>query len=80
MNRHSDSVIPALVTLGADAHIVFTLPVTWWIQPRYPKVYVPLLWIALVLSLNFLPVVLLRLTLTADIVYASQGEDEFRSR
>ena len=78
MNRLSDlGHFPALVNLGASVNIVCTLAVTWWIQPRYPEVFAPLLWVALVLSLNLLPVVLLRLTLTADTVYRPLGKMDF---
>lgn len=70
MNRLSDlGHFPAIVNLGASVNIVLTLAVTWWLQPRYPQVFAPLLWVALVLCLNLLPVVLLRLTLSADTVY-----------
>ena len=78
MNRLSDlGHFPALVNLGASVNIVLTLAVTWWIQPRYPQIFAPLLWVALVLSLNLLPVVLLRLTLTADTVYRPLGKMDF---
>jgi len=74
MNRLSDlGHFPALVNLGASVNIVVTLAVTWWIQPRFPQVFAPLLWVALVLSLNLLPVVLLRLTLTGDTMYRPPG-------
>jgi hypothetical protein len=78
MNRLSDlGHFPALVNLGASVNIVFTLAVTWWIQPRYPQVFAPLLWVALVLFVNLLPVILLRLTLTADTVYRPLAEMDF---
>lgn len=78
MNRLSDlGHFPALVNLGASANVVFTLAITWCIQPRYPRPYAPLLWVALILFLNLLPVVLLRLTLTPDTVYRSLGKMDF---
>ena len=78
MNRLSDmGHFPVLVNLGASANIVFTLAVTWWIEPRYRQVFAPLLWVALVLFVNLLPVVLLRLTLTADTVYRPLGKMDF---
>jgi len=78
MNRLSDlGHFPALVNLGASVNIVFTLAITWWIQPRYAEMFAPLLWVALVLSLNLLPVILLRLTLTTDTVYRPLGKMDF---
>lgn len=78
MNRLSDLAwFPAAVNLGASVNIVITLAVTWWLQPRYPQVFAPMLWVALVLCLNVLPVVLLRLTLTPDTVYRPLGKMDF---
>ena len=78
MNRLADlGHFPALVNLGASVNIVLTLAATWWLQPRYPQPFAPLLWVALVLVLNLLPVVLLRLTLTPDTVYRPLGSMDF---
>ena len=78
MNRLADlGHFPALVNLGASINIVLTLAVTWWMEPRYPQVFAPLLWVALVLFLNLLPVVLLRLTLAPDTVYRTLGRMDF---
>ena len=61
MNRLADMAhFPALVNAGATANILMTLAVTWWLVPRYPQIYAPLVWTALVLTLNLLPVILLR--------------------
>jgi hypothetical protein len=67
MNRLSDMAhFPAAVNAGATANILLTLVITWWLVPRYPQVYAPMVWSAIVLCLNLLPVVLLRLTLKPD--------------
>ena len=61
MDRLADLThFPAMVNAGATANILMTVTATWWLVPRFPQVYAPLLWIALVLVLNLLPVVLLR--------------------
>lgn len=83
MNRLSDMAhFPPMVNAGATANIVLTLLITWWLVPRYPQVdgsYVlaPMLWVAVVLVLNLLPVVLLRLTLKPDTEYRRLGEMDF---
>ncbi len=61
MDRLADLThFPAVVNAGATANILITVTATWWLVPRYPLVYVPVLWTVLVLVLNLLPVVLLR--------------------
>ena len=78
MNRLSDMAhFPALVNAGATANILLTLSVTWWLQPRYPQVFAPVLWTALVLCINLLPVVLLRLSLKPGTIYRTLGEMDF---
>jgi len=78
MNRLSDMAhFPALVNAGATANILLTLSVTWWLQPRYPQVYAPVVWVAIVLCVNLLPVVLLRLSLTPDTQYRTLGQMDF---
>ena len=64
MDRLADMLhFPALVNAGATLNILVTLAVTYFLEPRYPRVYAALVWIAIVLCLNLLPVFLLRLTL-----------------
>lgn len=78
MNRLGDMAhFPALVNAGATANIVLTICLTWLLVPRYPQVYAPLVWVAIVLCVNVLPVVLLRLTLKPDTVYRKLGEMDF---
>jgi hypothetical protein len=78
MNRLGDMAhFPALVNAGATANILLTILVTWWLVPRFPQVAAPIVWIAVVLSINLAPVVLLRLTLRPDTVYRSLGEMDF---
>ncbi len=70
MDRLADmGHFPAAVNAGATANIVMTLCVTWLLVPRFPQPWAPVAWIALVLTLNLLPVLLLRLTLRADMPY-----------
>ncbi len=67
MNRLGDMLhFPALVNAGATANVMLTIAVTWAIEPRYPQPYAVLVWIALVLALNLLPVFVLRRTMRAD--------------
>jgi hypothetical protein len=61
MDRLADLThFPAAVNAGATANILITLTVTWLLVPHYPQVFSPVLFVALVLFLNLLPVVLLR--------------------
>jgi hypothetical protein len=78
MNRLGDmGHFPALVNAGATLNILLTISITWWLQPRHPQTYAPMLWIALVLILNLAPVVLLRLTITKATTYPRLGEMNF---
>jgi len=78
MNRLADMAhFPAIVNAGATANILLTLTVTWWLQPRFPQVYAPVLWVALVLAINLLPVVLLRLSLKPGTEYRTLGQMHF---
>ncbi|SEC03081.1 hypothetical protein [Terriglobus roseus] len=78
MNRLSDmGHFPALVNAGATLNILLTIGITWWLQPRHPQAYAPMLWIALVLILNLTPVVLLRLTITRATTYPRLREMNF---
>ncbi len=51
--------------------------VTWWIEPRYPQPYAVLVWIALVLASNLLPVLVLRQTMRAGEPVRRLGEMDF---
>lgn len=78
MNRLSDMAhFPAIVNAGATANILLTITLTWFLQPRYPQVIAPILWIAIVLTFNLLPVVLLRLTITPATTYRTLGQMDF---
>ncbi len=69
MDRLTDMLhFPALVNAGATANILLTLAVTFALvghlarnPPSLPTTALPVLWTALVLVLNVLPVALLRL-------------------
>jgi hypothetical protein len=78
MNRLADmGHFPVLVNAGATANVLMTISVTWWIEPRLPMPYAPLVWVAVVLSLNLLPVVILRRTLRPDTVYPALRAMDF---
>ena len=66
MDRLGDMLhFPAGVNAGATLNVLFTMVVTWWVAVRFLGPAVLLVWIALVLFLNLLPVVVLRTTMTA---------------
>ncbi len=70
MDRLGDMLhFPVLVNAGATLNVLITIVITWWVQARFPGAATPLLWIALVLFLNLLPVVVLRRTITPATVY-----------
>ncbi len=78
MNRLGDMAhFPPLVNAGATANILLTVCVTWWLVPRYPAVYAPMVWVSIVLCVNLLPVVLLRLREKPGVVYRRLGEMDF---
>ena len=85
MNRLSDMAhFPPLVNAGATANVPFTITLTWLLvprftqpAPRFPQAAAPILWLALVLFLNLLPVVLLRLTLRPDTPYPTLHTMDF---
>ncbi len=78
MNRLSDMAhFPPLVNAGATANVLLTITVTWFLVPRFPQVAAPVLWLALVLFVNLLPVVLLRLTLKPGTVYRTLRTMDF---
>jgi len=61
MDRLADLThFPAIVNAGATANILITVCVTFWLVPRFPQIYAPVIWTALVLCLNLAPVALLR--------------------
>lgn len=78
MNRLGDMLhFPAAVNLGATVNVMVTVAATWWIEPRYPQPYAVLVWIALVLALNLMPVLVLRRTMRADEPMRRLGEMDF---
>ncbi len=78
MNRLSDMLhFPAAVNAGATANVLLTIALTWVIEPRYPQPYAVLVWIALVLALNLLPVLVLRRTMRAGEETRRLGEMDF---
>ena len=60
---------PTVVNAGATLNVLLTLALTWVVQPRFPQPWAPVAWVALVLSVNLLPVILLRLSLGATTAY-----------
>ena len=78
MNRLADmGHFPPMVNAGATANILFTLAVTWWIEPSLTQPWSPVAWVALVLCLNLLPVAFLRLTLQKGTPYPTLREMNF---
>jgi hypothetical protein len=78
MNRLADMAhFPAIVNAGATANILLTVSITFLLVPRYPQVYAPMVWVAIVLAVNLLPVVLLRLTLRPDSEYRTLATMDF---
>lgn len=78
MNRLADmGHFPVKVNAGATLNVLMTITLTWLLVPHYPQGYAPVVWVALVLTLNLLPVVLLRMTLRPDTVYRTLGEMDF---
>ncbi len=67
MDRLGDMLhFPPLVNLGASVNVLVTIAATWWVAVRFLGPMMPLLWIALVLAVNLLPVIALRLTMNAS--------------
>jgi hypothetical protein len=82
MNRLADmGHFPALVNAGATLNVLLTITVTWLIEPHFfgsaAMGHAPVVWVALVLLLNLLPVVLLRLTITPQTAYPTLAEMDF---
>ena len=78
MNRLADMAhFPPLVNAGATANVLLTITVTWFLVPRFTQPAAPMLWLALVLFLNLLPVVLLRLSLQPDTTYRTLRTMDF---
>ena len=78
MNRLADmGHFPAVVNAGATANVLLTITVTWFVAPRFPQAFAPVIWVALVLALNLLPVLLLRLTITPQTAYPTLAEMDF---
>ena len=68
---------PALVNAGATANVLVTLCATWWMAGRFSQPWAPVLWVAAVLTLNLLPVVALRLSLSPTTPYPRLREMNF---
>lgn len=78
MNRLGDMLhFPPAVNAGATLNVMATIAVTWWIEPRYAQPYAVLVWIALVLALNLLPVLLLRRNMRDDEPTRTLGTMDF---
>ena len=78
MNRLADmGHFPAIVNAGATVNVLATICVTWFVAPRFPEPFAPVIWVALVLAANLLPVVLLRLGMGAATKFPTLGEMDF---
>jgi hypothetical protein len=65
------------VNAGATLNVLMTVTVTWFVQPRFMQGWAPVVWVALVLALNLLPVILLRLTITPQTEYPTLAAMDF---
>jgi len=78
MNRLGDmGHFPAVVNAGATVNVLATITVTWFVQPRFPQGWVPVVWVALVLACNLLPVVVLRLGMNEATEFPALAEMDF---
>jgi hypothetical protein len=78
MNRLGDmGHFPPLVHLGATLNVACMVALTWLVVPRYPQPAAPVLWIAIILACNLLPVILLRRGITPQTSYPSLAEMDF---
>ena len=78
MDRLTDmGHFPALVHAGATANVLATILVTWFVQPRFEQAYAPMVWLALVLAVNLLPVVVLRFGMNAETTYPTLAKMNF---
>ncbi len=78
MNRLGDmGHFPAIVNAGATVNVLVTIAVTWFVEPRFGQGYAPVVWVALVLAVNLLPVVVLRMGMSAETSYPTLAEMDF---
>jgi hypothetical protein len=78
MNRLADMAhFPVAVNAGATFNVLLTITLTWLLIPHAPRPYAPVAWVALVLTLNLLPVLILRTRLRPDTVYRTLGQMDF---
>ncbi len=78
MNRLGDmGHFPAIVNAGATVNVLATIAVTWFVQPRFGQGYAPVVWVALVLAVNLLPVVVLRMGMSEGTEYPTLAEMDF---
>jgi hypothetical protein len=78
MNRLVDmGHFPVVVNAGATLNVLMTVTVTWFLQPHYSEAWAPVVWVAVVLALNLLPVILLRLTITPQTEYPTLAAMDF---
>jgi hypothetical protein len=78
MNRLADmGHFPAIVNAGATLNVLVTILVTWLVAPRFPQEYAPVVWVALVLAVNLLPVVVLRIGMGEGTEFPTLAEMDF---
>lgn len=78
MNRLADmGHFPAVVNAGATLNVLATMTVTWFVAPRFPQPFAPVVWVALVLAANLLPVVVLRLGMGEGTEFPTLAEMDF---
>jgi hypothetical protein len=78
MNRLTDmGHFPAVVNAGATVNVLATITVTWFVEPRFLQPFAPVVWVALVLAVNLLPVVLLRWSMGPSTQFPTLAEMDF---
>jgi hypothetical protein len=78
MNRLADmGHFPAVVNAGATLNVLVTIAVTWFVAPRFPQPYAPVVWVAMVLAVNLLPVGLLRMGMGPETEFPTLAEMDF---
>jgi hypothetical protein len=78
MNRLADmGHFPAPVNAGATVNVLATVTLTWLIVPHFPQPFAPVVWVALVLAVNLLPVLLLRMSMGAATQFPTLAEMDF---
>jgi hypothetical protein len=78
MNRLADmGHFPAVVNAGATVNVLLTVLVTFFVAPHFVQSWAPVVWVACVLAVNLLPVIVLRIGMTAATPMPTLGTMNF---